>query len=192
MTVEVIRSVLAVLPRRGSSHGHAREQLSGRLCGRETRSGRGQFSRRDPPLASGQDADRCATVRRVTVVHNLLGLASIAGSLTLVAAAVWSVFAGRHSAGHSDHRFAVDRAVLAALLLVGAAGLVGLVLLIIGSRPADPLHLVYGPAALISVPVAIWIGRASPAGRSRVRRDIWTAAGGIVLFGLGLRLVATG
>jgi hypothetical protein len=129
----------------------------------------------------------------VTAVHDLLGLASIAGSLTLVVAATWSVIAGRRSGGISDHRFAVDRAVLAVLVLLAAAGSVGMAQLIAGSRPADPLHLVYGPAALISVPVAIWIGaRAAPARRSRVRRDLWTAGGGIVLLGLGLRLFATG
>lgn len=129
----------------------------------------------------------------VTAVHDLLGLAAIAGSLALVVAATWSAVAGRRSGGSSDHRFAVDRAVLAVLVLLAAAGLVGLAMLSAGSRPADPLHLVYGPAALISVPVAIWIGsHASPARRSRIRRDIWTAGGGIVLLGLALRLFATG
>ena len=79
------------------------------------------------------------------------------------------------------------------LLLEAAAGLVGLALLGAGSRPADPLHFLYGPAALISVPAAVWIGaRAAPARRSRVRRDLWTAGGAIVLLGLGLRLFATG
>jgi hypothetical protein len=120
-------------------------------------------------------------------------LASIAGSFILVVAATWSVIAGRRSGGHSDHRNAVDRSVLAVLVLQAAAGLVGLALLGAGSRPADPLHLVYGPAALISVPAAIWVGaRAAPARKSRVRRDLWTAGGGIVLLGLGLRLLATG
>ena len=129
----------------------------------------------------------------MTAVHHLLGLTSIAGSLILVVAATWSVIAGRRSGGESDHRFAVDRAVLAVLLLEAAAGLVGLALLGAGSRPADPLHFLYGPAALISVPAAVWIGaRAAPARRSRVRRDLWTAGGAIVLLGLGLRLFATG
>jgi hypothetical protein len=132
-------------------------------------------------------------VGRVTAVHNLLGLASIAGALTVVGAAAWSVIAGWRSGGRLDHRFAVDRAVLAVLVMVAAAGLAGLTRMLGGSGPADPLHLVYGPAALISVPVAIWIGARAPAERrSRLRRDIWTAGGGIVLLGLGLRLLATG
>jgi heme A synthase len=129
----------------------------------------------------------------VTAVHNLLGLATIAASLALVAVALWSALAARGAGGRIDHRFAVDRAVLAVLALVSAAGLIGMAMLISGSQPADPLHLVYGPAALICVPVAIWIGGRARAERaSRLRRDIWTAGGGIVLLGLGLRLVATG
>lgn len=129
----------------------------------------------------------------VTAPHHVLGLLSIAGSLTVVGAATWSVIVGVRSGGGLDHRFAVDRAVLAVLTVVATAGLVGVALFIVGSRPADPLHLVYGPAALIAVPIAIWIGaRPGGARRSRVRRDLWTAGGGIVLLGLGLRLIATG
>ncbi|MEO8436839.1 MAG: hypothetical protein ABI562_00165 [Chloroflexota bacterium] len=87
----------------------------------------------------------------------------------------------------------MDRAVLAALGLVAAAALLGLALLIGGWRPRDPLHLLYGPAALICLPVAIWIGaRTIAADGSRVRRDPWTAGGGFVLFDLSLRLLATG
>ena len=76
---------------------------------------------------------------------------------------------------------------------VFTAGLIGAILLATGSRPADPLHYLYGPAALIALPVAIWIGaRATRAGPSRVRRDTWTAVGGLALLGIVLRLFATG
>lgn len=126
-------------------------------------------------------------------MHELLGWASIAGSAAIAVVAIWSAIAGRRSGGRSDHRFAVDRAVLAVLVLVAAAGLVGVALFISGSRPLDPLHLVYGPAALVCLPVAIWIGtHVTAGGGSRVRRDVWTAGGGIVLVGLALRLFATG
>lgn len=132
-------------------------------------------------------------MRRVTAVHELLGWTSIAASAGVVGVAIWSAIAGRRSGGRSDHRFGVDRAVLAVLVFVAAAGLVGIALLISGSRPADPLHLLYGPAALICMPVAIWLGaRAAAGGGSRLRRDAWTAGGGIVLLGLALRLLATG
>jgi hypothetical protein len=129
----------------------------------------------------------------VTSLHEILGLASIAGTSAVIGAAIWSVVAGRRSRGRSDHRFAVDRAVLAVLVFLGTAGLVGIAQLVSGSRPAEPVHLVYGPAALICVPIAIWIGARASAGRaSRLRRDVWTAGAGVVLLGLVLRLVATG
>jgi hypothetical protein len=129
----------------------------------------------------------------VTAVHNLLGLASIGVSVAAIGAALWSVIAARRSDGRRDHRFAVDRAVLAVLLLLGAAGLAGMALLVSGAHPADPLHLVYGPVAILWMPVAIWIGAGGSAGGgSRLRRDVWTAGGGIVLFALGLRLLGTG
>lgn len=143
--------------------------------------------------AFGRQGDRWATVARVTAVHQLLGITSVVVSLIVVGAAVWSGVAARRSDGRVDHRFAVDRAVLAELFLIAVAGLVGMALLINGSHPSDPLHLVYGPAAMICLPVAMVIGARASAGRSsRLRRDVWTVSGGIVLFGLGLRLIATG
>jgi hypothetical protein len=129
----------------------------------------------------------------VTAAHTLLGLASIGGSVAVVGAAAWSVIVGRRSAGRRDHRFAVDRAVLAVLLLIAAAGLVGLAMLNGGAHPADPLHLLYGLAAIVCLPIAIAVGARLSAGQaSRLRRDLWTAGGALVLVGLGLRLVATG
>lgn len=129
----------------------------------------------------------------MTVLHDFLGSALMGGSLVVIAAGIWSWVQGRRSGGRQDHRAAVDRAVLVVLGTVAVAGAVGIVLLIMGSRPVDPLHLVYGPAALIALPVAIGIGaRTSASDRTRLRRDLWTAGGGVVLFGLGLRLLATG
>ena len=129
----------------------------------------------------------------MVTLHVILAVVVTAASLVVVAAAVWSALAGRRSGGRRDHRWAVDRAVLAVLGGVIAAGLIGGILLVTGSRPADPLHYLYGPAALIALPVAIWIGaRVSSAGSSRSRRDAWTAAGGLVLLGIVLRLFATG
>ena len=104
-----------------------------------------------------------------------------------------SAIVGRRSGGRRDHRSAVDRAVLAVLGSVLAADLIGALLLVAGSRPADPLHFVYGAAALIALPVAIWVGAlGARVGSSRVRRDAWTAGGGLVLLGIVLRLFATG
>lgn len=129
----------------------------------------------------------------MVTLHVILGVVAAAASLVVVVSATWSALVGRGSGGRQDHRSAVDRAVLAVLGGMVAAGLIGALLLVTGSRPADPLHYLYGPAALIALPVAIWIGaRGTATGSSRVRRDAWTAAGGLVLLGIALRLFATG
>ena len=129
----------------------------------------------------------------MVTLHVILAVVATAASLVVIASAIWSAVAGRRSVGRRDHRSAVDRAVLAVLGSALAAGLIGTVLLVTGSRPADPLHFVYGPAAVIALPVAIWVGaRGTRGGSSRVRRDVWTAGGGLVLFGIVLRLFATG
>ena len=129
----------------------------------------------------------------MVTLHVILAVVTAAASLVVIAAALWSALAGGRSGAHRDHRWAVDRAILAVLASVFAAGLIGTILLATGSRPADPLHYLYGPAALIALPVAIWIGaRATRTGPSRVRRDAWTAVGGLALLGIVLRLFATG
>jgi hypothetical protein len=129
----------------------------------------------------------------LVTLHLILALMATAASLVLVASAMWSAVAGRRSGGRRDHRSAVDRVVLVVLGSAFAAGLIGNVLLVAGSRPADPLHFIYGAAALIVLPIAIWFGaRRTRAGSSRVRRDAWTAGGGLVLLGIALRLFATG
>jgi hypothetical protein len=129
----------------------------------------------------------------VVALHIILAAVATAASLVVVASAIWSAVVGRRSGGRRDHRSALDRAVLVVLGSVLSADVIGAILLLAGSRPADPLHLVYGPAALVALPLAIWIGaRSVSADPSRVRRDVWTAGGGIVLLGIVLRLFATG
>ena len=129
----------------------------------------------------------------MVTLHVILAVVATAASLVVIASAIWSAASGRRSGGRRDHRSAVDRAVLTVLGGALAAGLVGAVLLVTGSRPADALHFVYGPAAVIALPIAIWVGaRGTRAGSSRVRRDVWTAGGGVVLLGIMLRLFATG
>jgi heme A synthase len=129
----------------------------------------------------------------VVTLHVTLAVVAAIASLVVIAAAIWSAIAGRRSDGHRDHRSAVDRAVLFVLGSVLAAGLIGAVMVAAGSRPGDPLHFLYGPAALIALPVAISVGaRKTRTGSSRFRRDVWTAGGGLVLLGIALRLFATG
>jgi hypothetical protein len=129
----------------------------------------------------------------VVTLHIILAAVATAASLVVIGSAIWSAVVGQRSGGRRDHRSTVDRAVLLVLGSVLSTDLVGAIMLLSGSRPADPLHFVYGPAALIALPVAIALGaRGIRAGSSRVRRDVWTAGGGIVLLGILLRLFATG
>ena len=129
----------------------------------------------------------------ITPAHQLLGYAAVAVTVVLLVVASWSALAARTSLGPTDHRFAVDRAILGLLLVVAIEGLVGLGLLLTGKRPADLLHVVYGVAALVTAPVGYWLARR---GGVRTpgsgRRDVWVAVAAVVLLGLELRLLMTG
>jgi hypothetical protein len=135
----------------------------------------------------------------VTELHQFVAGAVVVATLALLVAAIWSVVASRRSEGRRDHRFAVDRLVLATIALLVAGGLVGIVIAIAGRGPADPLHLLYGPAAVVTPLVGWWWGGrtrddSSTAGTSprRSRRDGWLMVATLVLLGLELRLFMTG
>lgn len=67
-------------------------------------------------------------------------------------------------------------------------GVIGLVLFITGDRPAEGLHWFYGPATLLSLPVA-W----SFAGRDDQRREAFALLGGaLAVFLFSLRAIGTG
>jgi hypothetical protein len=130
----------------------------------------------------------------VTVAHQFLGLLAVAATVALLAIAGWSAFARRRSGGLLGHRFAVDRAVLVVMGFLAANVLLGLVVLGLGARPADALHLLYGPAALACLPVGVWLGRRGDAGGGprTLRRDVWLIGATVVLLGIELRLFMTG
>jgi hypothetical protein len=102
-----------------------------------------------------------------------------AGAATLLA-----VLAG--AVTRRPFRFARDRAILAAIAVVAANVLVGVVLLAGGGAPADPLHLVYAAVALVILPVARFWDRLAR------RRELAVGAGAVVLAALVLRLFQTG
>jgi hypothetical protein len=130
----------------------------------------------------------------VSEAHQFATIVVAAVALSLLVAAAWSIFVGRRSGGERDRRFAVDRLVLALVLLVALDDAVGGALLVGGQRPADPLHFVYGVAALVTVPAGWWIGGGTWGGRgpSRLRRDLAIAVACVLQLAIQVRLVATG
>jgi hypothetical protein len=127
-------------------------------------------------------------VAGVTEAHQLVAIAVIGMTVVLLVDAAWSWLTSRRSGGARDHRFAVDRSLLVLVGLIALNVLVGLALLADGRQPADPLHLLYAIAALVTLPGAWWWG-----GRTgRRRRDAWVAAFALVLLGIEARLFMTG
>jgi hypothetical protein len=128
-------------------------------------------------------------------VHVFLGILAVAATVALLAAGGWSAIAARRSGGVADHRFAVDRLVLVVIALLATNGLIGLLQIATGQRPADPLHLLYGPAALISLPFGAWLTRRDDRGGGAAatrRREAWMIGAAVVLLGIELRLIVTG
>ena len=111
----------------------------------------------------------------MTNAHQIGALAVAAATAGMLAVATWSVTAGRRSGGRHDHRFAVDRMVLIVEGLIAANAALGAGLLASALRPTDVLHLLYGPAALLTLPVGWALGarRRAEGTRSRLRRDAW-------------------
>jgi 4-hydroxybenzoate polyprenyltransferase len=126
--------------------------------------------------------------------HQFLARVVVAATIATLLASLWSVISARRSDGRVDHRFAVDRLLLLVVGLIAVNGIAGLLLLAGGSRPADALHLLYGPAALVTLPIGVWLSRRGRrlARGAASRRDGWLVAAVLVLLGLELRLFMTG
>ncbi|HET7471805.1 MAG TPA: hypothetical protein VFJ71_01650 [Candidatus Limnocylindrales bacterium] len=131
----------------------------------------------------------------MTAAHQTVAWLAVAISAAVLGAAVWSAVAGRRSGGSMDHRFAVDRAVIAAEGVIAVAALIGLAIVAGGSRPADALHLLYGVLAVVALPLG-WLigGRATPGAVTppRLRRDTWIGVAAAILLAIELRLFLTG
>jgi hypothetical protein len=130
----------------------------------------------------------------VAAAHQVAALATIGVTIALLGAAAWSWVAARRTDARLDHRFAVDRLALAVEAFIAVNVALGGLLLATGERPSDPLHLLYGVAALVTLPVGWWWGgRPDGSGAtSRRRRDGWLLLAVAILVGVELRLVATG
>jgi hypothetical protein len=131
----------------------------------------------------------------VAAAHQVAALAILGVTIALVGAAAWSWTAARRTEGRSDHRFAVDRLVLAVEAFIALDVGLGSLLLVTGARPSDALHLLYGLAALVTLPVGWWWG-GRPDGPGAIsvrhRRDGRLLLAAAILVGIELRLVATG
>ena len=109
----------------------------------------------------------------------------LAAPLVAAAALVLLVTVVVGAARHRPVRFASDRAILLALGLVSLGILSGLVTLVAGGAPADPLHFVYAVVALAVLPVVRFWDRLAR------RRALALAIGAVVLAALMLRLFQT-
>jgi hypothetical protein len=128
----------------------------------------------------------------VSDAHQFVAWAVVVMTIGLAAAAGWSVVDARRASGARDHRFAVDRLVLLVLVALVVNLMTGGALLAAGHRPGDPLHLLYGPAALLTLPIGWWLATRRGRDSGRRRQDVWTLAASVVLLGLEARLFMTG
>lgn len=87
-------------------------------------------------------------------IHRLLAYAA---AVTTAVGIVWSLLLiGRQRPGVPG--FERFQAAVVSLIIVGAAS--GAVLLVMGARPAEPLHLLYAAVAVVVIPLArSFVGR---------------------------------
>jgi hypothetical protein len=125
----------------------------------------------------------------MTDIHRILGSATIALALALLLATVASAVLGTRMSA-TVRGWTVDGLAIVVELLVIVAAALGPLMLAGGSRPADPLHLVYAVIAALALPLALAI--AMDRGATGAARDRWLALGTLVLVGVSFRLLQTG
>ena len=113
-------------------------------------------------------------------IHRILAVLVAAGGVAVALVVVVGAVT------HRPVRFARDRAILTAIGLVAIGAATGLVILLGGGAPADPLHLLYGALALLILPVVRFWDRLAG------RRALAIGIGGVILSLLVLRLFQTG
>lgn len=115
-------------------------------------------------------------------IHRLLAYGAVAVTVAGIGWSLLLVFAGR-AGGPGFERL---QAVVVSVLVVGAAS--GLVLLAVGARPTEGLHLLYAILAIALIPLArSFLGRAN----ARAAGALLFAAF-VVLGGVAYRLFTTG
>jgi hypothetical protein len=113
-------------------------------------------------------------------VHRLTALAVAAAAAVVAVVVVSGAWLGRPG------RFARDRGILAATVLVAFAIASGALILVLGGRPADPLHFLYALVAILALPVARFWGVLAR------RRALAVGCGALILVVLVVRLWQTG
>ncbi len=78
--------------------------------------------------------------------------------------------------------------LILATAVAGVQVVVGLILVLTGSRPSQPLHWFYGGATLVALPLCAWIGARVPHQQDRV----WLVGGAVATFLFAARAIATG
>ncbi len=72
--------------------------------------------------------------------------------------------------------------------VVALQAVVGLILVLTGSRPAQLIHWFYGGATLVALPLCAWIGRTRPETQER----LWLVGGAVATFLFAVRALTTG
>jgi hypothetical protein len=126
-------------------------------------------------------------------LHNLNAwLVEIVGGLTLIAGIVWLVLYRGKAVEASDPVDQVRRVFRYGLIATFALGalqaILGGLLFLLGGRPANVLHYVYGLLVLALIPV-IWVY----SDQNRVRRDIIIMSiAALLVIAAGARALMTG
>ena len=126
-------------------------------------------------------ADPSGAASALITVHQRLGYALL---VVLAAGVVLAALAVR------DQRLLpTARSYLwLAFAAVAVQGVAGISLLLAGQRPAQGLHVMYGPLTLVSLPLTLLFTRGTAP-----RREAWTlSAGFVVALLLAFRAVSTG
>jgi hypothetical protein len=117
----------------------------------------------------------------VATAHQKLAVAIV---LLALFGTLWSGYFAYK--GRASPQLRTTGMVMVALL--AAQAVLGIVLAAQGVRPQDGLHFVWGPAAIVALPVALGLGR----GRAPRIEAIIATAGWVLTLALSLRAVGSG
>lgn len=110
----------------------------------------------------------------------------------LAVAVVLLALLGTLWSGYFAYKGRATRQLRAAGLMMvavlAAQAVLGIVLALQGVRPHDSLHFVWGPAAIVALPLALGLGR----GRAPRTEAVIATAGWLLTLALSLRAVGTG